>query len=186
MPVTTSPIPAKIQAELLHAVVAMRVAMRGSDTSTWDDLSNGEQRLRKVLGPSVSKHAAASVLDVSIATLDRWIDMGTIPVVQYPGKRRHFVETTPLIQFATEVRRVRARGIRRGALHEAAAQLGLERPGHRVILRPDIAGLPRPNMLRRELRNYLESTTAEFRLAQAIEDARFASDLYKAGRRRAS
>lgn len=154
-----------VLSDLILTCAELRLGIR----STRDDamrarLFRAEQRLRAQLPPSVTKTVAAGALGISVQGLDRWLDRGAVPVVQAPRTQRHQVETTPLIELVGAVTRLREEG-RSGRLVSAAlAALGWQLPGQRVVLRSEVAALPRPNPSVLELQHDYRSTTPAERL----------------------
>jgi DNA-binding transcriptional MerR regulator len=137
------------------------------DPALRDELREVEVSLRKQLGPSVPKRAAARLLGVSVTALDRWIDRGCLPVVaSASGSKRLAVETVPLLNLATTVRRLRRAGHTHAVLSEALRELGFRDRGHRLVFRYDVARLPRPNVSLDELQRQYEETTPEERVLQ--------------------
>lgn len=137
------------------------------DPALRDELRQAEVALRRQLPASVPKRVAAAFLGVSVTALDRWIDRGRLPVVASArGSQRLAIETGPLLELATKVEGLRRSGVKRGLLAEAMTELGWRDRGQRLILRADIACLPRPNLSRDELRQQFEETTPEERVLQ--------------------
>lgn len=97
---------------LLAPIVRLRLAIEETrDAQLRDELREIEVSLRRQLGPSVPKRAAAHLVGVSVTALDRWIDRGHLPVVGSPrGSKRLALETGPLLELATRVRRLRRAG----------------------------------------------------------------------------
>lgn len=158
----------KTAAILLEPIVRLRLAIQQTrDPQLRDDLREIEVSLRRHLGPSVPKRVAAGLLGVSVTALDRWVDRGVLPVVASPrGSNRRAVETVPLLELATAVRRLRAAGRSRGVISEAVRDLGWRDRGHRLVFSVDVARLPRPNVLLEELQQQYEETTPEERVLQ--------------------
>lgn len=152
----------------LEPIVRLRLALqRTRDPALRDELRQIEVALRRQLGPSVPKRAAARLLGVSVTALDHWIDRGYLPAVTpRNGSRRLGVETTPLIELATRVRALRRSGRTRGLLSQALKDLGWSERGHRLVFRFDVASLPRPNVTFDELRRQFDETTPEERVLQ--------------------
>ena len=155
-------------AALLEATVRLRLAIqRTRDPGLRDELREIEVALRRQLGPAVPKRSAARLLGVSATALDRWIDRGCIPVVASAGSsRRLAVETVPLLELATTVRRLRRAGRTHALLSEALRDLGWKDRGRRLVLRFDVARLPRPNVSLDELQRQFQETTPEERVLQ--------------------
>lgn len=155
-------------AALLEPIVRLRLAIQ----QTRDPLLRGELRqvesaLRTQLGPVVPKRAAAALLGVSVTALDRWIDRGRIPVVAPAGGgKRLAVEAAPLLELATRVAALRRTGRRGGVLSRALADLGWGDRAGRVVIRFDVACLPRPNVTPGELRRQYRESTPEERVLQ--------------------
>src|SRR3982751_952060 len=107
-----------VAAPLLEPIVRLRLAIQKTrDPRLRDELREIEVSLRRQLGPAVPKRAAARLLGVSVTALDRWVDRGVLPVVSSPrGTKRLAVETTPLLELATTVRRLRRAGHSRGVV----------------------------------------------------------------------
>lgn len=119
-----------------------------------------ERELRREVGMSVPKSAAARVLGISTTALDGWVARGKLAEVHRPGSSRGEIDAWSLIVVAGEVERVRADGIERAAVAEAVRRLEA------------VGRLPRrlwpnehPLVLRRD---FLRSTPAE-RLAEGAE-----------------
>jgi hypothetical protein len=155
-------------AKLLRAVVDLRLAIREDrEPEVRGTLRKVERSLTSLVGPSVPKKQAASLLGVSVVALDLWIDRGRLPVVATPGTTRLGVETRSLLDLAEQVERLRLQGVKREHLAHAFAALGWpDDPAGRYVLRAEIAALPRPNSSARQLRRDFEQTTPEERLAQ--------------------
>jgi hypothetical protein len=158
-------------AAALAALVALRRAIRATrDLRHQQRLSRVEQDLRRALGASVPKLAAARALGISLTALDRWIDRGLVPVVRVPGTSRLKPESGPLLELLEQVDVLREEG-RRGQLVAAALRrLGRRSDGAgRRVLSAELAALPRPNVPAWELRSTAESTTPLDRLASVAE-----------------
>ncbi|MDQ4029638.1 MAG: hypothetical protein M3168_01215 [Actinomycetota bacterium] len=153
---------------LLEPIVRLRLAIAQTRyPALRDELRQIEASLRGQVDPFVAKREAADLLGVSVTALDRWVDRGRIPVVARPGLSRLAVETTPLLELAVEVERLRRHGVRRGRLARALERLGRhDSPDGREVLRADVAALPRPNVPARELKRQFEETTPEERVLQ--------------------
>jgi hypothetical protein len=153
---------------LLEPIVRLRLTIQQTrDPALRDGLRGIEVSLRKQLGPSVPKRAAARLLGVSVTALDRWIDRGCLPVVASTrGSKRLGVETGSLLDLATVARRLRLRGQTRAVLSEAVRTLGWRERGHRLVFAPDVARLPRPNLSLDELQRQFAETTPEERVLQ--------------------
>ena len=137
------------------------------DAQLRDELREIEVSLRRQLGPSVPKRAAAHLVGVSVTALDRWIDRGHLPVVaSLRGSKRLALETGPLLELATRVRRLRRAGCSHAVVSQAIRELGWRERGHRLVLRFDVARLPRPNIPLDELQRQFEETTPEERVLQ--------------------
>lgn len=155
-------------AALLEPIVRLRLAIQTTrDPQLRGELREIEVSLRRQLGPSVPKRAAARLLGVSVTALDRWVDRGVLPVVASAhGSTRLGVETGPLLELATHVWRLRHAGRSHGVLAEAVRQLGWRDRGHRLVFSFDVARLPRPNVPLDELRQQFEETTPGERVLQ--------------------
>src|SRR4051794_29590538 len=153
---------------MLDPIVRLRLAIQKTrDPQLRDELREIEVSLRRQLGPAVPKRAAARLLGVSVTALDRWVDRGVLPVVASAGgTRRLAVETGPLLELATTVRRLRHAGRSRGAVAEAVRELGWRDRGHRLVFSFDVARLPRPNVPLDDLQEQFEETTPEERVLQ--------------------
>lgn len=121
-----------------------------------------------MLGPSIGKTVAARTLGVSVTALDNWLDRGLLPLVSTPGSSRLRIETTPLVELAEAVAKLREAGCRRQVIARAAESLGWKPAGARIVVRADIALLPRPNVAAAELREQFALTTAGQRLAESM------------------
>lgn len=156
-------------ANLLEPIVRLRLAIQKTrDPQLRDELRAIEVSLRRQLGPSVPKRAAGRLLGVSVTALDRWIDRGYLPAVASPrqGAKRLGVETSPLLDLATSVWRLRRAGHSRGVLAEAVRELGWHGQGARLVFSFDVARLPRPNVPLDQLQQQFQETTAEERVLQ--------------------
>jgi hypothetical protein len=153
---------------ILEAIVGLRLAIAQTrDAGLRGELRDVETRLRRELGPSVPKRAAARMLGVSVTALDRWIDRGRIPVVARPASSRLAVETPPLLEVATEVERLRRNDVTRSRVARALTNLGrFDDPRGRLVIPEEVAALPRPNVPVHELRRRYEETTPEERVLQ--------------------
>jgi hypothetical protein len=151
-------------ATLLDPIVSLRLAIQQTrDPALRTELREAEVALRSAVGPRVPKRAAARLLGTSVTALDRWIDRGYLPVVASPrGGKRLALESGPLLDLATRVRLLRRAGRSRGVLSEAMRKLGWKDRHQRVVLRFDVARLPRPNVSVDDLqRQFAETTPAE-------------------------
>lgn len=81
--------------------------------------------------PDFSKTEAADLLEVSQATLDKWISNGLIPTVKGAGQARTRIPAEPLRLIADEISQLREMGRKRGLLDEALLRLEQEEPGWR-------------------------------------------------------
>ena len=155
-------------ATLLDVIVRLRLAIRQTrDLALRDELRQVEVALRGEVGPIVPKRVAARLLGVSVTALDHWIDRGRIPVVAPSnGSQRRGIETTPLLDLATRVCELRREGRTRGLLVTAMDDLGWTELGRRLVIREDIARLPRPNVSLPELRRQYAETTPEHRVLE--------------------
>jgi hypothetical protein len=159
---------------LVEAALAIRMAARDvSDPDARRRLALAEARLREELGWSVPKGVAASLLGVTPAGLERWIDAGRLPVVRRPGGREE-VAVEALLDVADELA-ARPEGVVRAPLAEAFRRL-------------DRGGLPRrrlrPNQTAAELRRSFTATTPTERLREAAELSHAATVLAARGARR--
>ena len=168
---------------LLEPTVRLRLAIQQTrDPALRDELRAIEVALRRQLGPAVPKRSAARLLGVSVTALDRWIDRGCVPVVASAGgSKRLAVETVPLLELATSVRRLRRAGRTHALLSEAVRDLGWKDRGHRLVFRFDVARLPRPNVSLDELQRQFQETTPEERFLQMAALNRSLSTLAQGG-----
>lgn len=81
--------------------------------------------------PHFSKTEAAALLGVSLPTLDKWVRMGLLPVQRVPEFKRDRIPTVPLVELATEIKKLRSEGRERGLLDEALSRLEQEDPDWR-------------------------------------------------------
>jgi hypothetical protein len=158
--------------EIATSILQLREGIdRVRDRTTRSALRDVEVRLRRALGPTITKTRAAKVLGISVTALDRWVDRSVIPVVARPGSTRVELEAGPFLELAREARRVRAESP--GAhtpIAAAVRRLGWKpRLDGRRVLRLDVAELPRPNILEQELVERFRSTTPEERVCDAAE-----------------
>ena len=169
---------------LLEAIVRLRLAIEKTrDPQLRNDLREVEVSLRRQLEPSVPKRVAARLLGVSVTALDRWIDRGYLPAVAPPrASKRLGVETSPLLELATRVHRLRRAGRSRAVLSQAIRELGWRERGHRLVFRHDVARLPRPNVPLDELQQQFEETTPEERVLQMAALHRSVNTLTQAAR----
>lgn len=158
-------------AALLEPIVRLRLAIQTSrDRQVRSDLREAEAVLRAQLGPSVPKRAAARLLGISVTALDRWIDRGYLPVVTSPrSSKRLGVETRSLLDLATAVWRLRRAGRSHAVISAAVRELRWRARGSRLVLRYDVARLPRPNVSLEELQREFELTTPEQRVLDVAE-----------------
>lgn len=155
-------------ATLLDSIVRLRLAIpRARDRELRSELRELEARLRRAAGAAVGKKVAARLLGVSVTALDRWIDRGYLPAVApVVGARRLAVESGPLLELATEVRRLRRSGRSGRVVAEAIRELGWRGCGERVVISLDVARLPRPNASVDELQAQFAESTADERVLQ--------------------
>jgi hypothetical protein len=73
-----------------------------------------------------SKAEAAHLLDVSTTTLEKWVELGLLPVVRVPRYKRDRVPSGPLLVLAGKVKELRRLGRQRGLLVEALSRLEQE------------------------------------------------------------
>lgn len=93
------------------------------------------EQLRAEIGESIPKARAASLLGVSVTSLEKWIARDKLPTVPRPGSpRKAEVETDTLLELAEEVRRLRESGERRALLAQAFARLDERRRSVESIL----------------------------------------------------
>lgn len=158
-------------AALLDAIVRLRLAIpRAHDRELRHDLREVEVRLRRQLGPFVPKKLAAQLLGISVTALGRWIERGYLPVVAPTASaQRLSVESGPLLELATEVRRLRGLGRARGVIAQAIRSLTWPERGERLVYSVDVARLPRPNVSLDELQRQFAETTPEERVIQLAE-----------------
>jgi DNA-binding transcriptional MerR regulator len=154
---------------LLRDVAELRLAVRATrDPLARERIRSVESHLRRALGPSVPKTAAAAALGVSVTAVDKWVDRGVLPVVARRGSSRLRLETGPLLELLEQVTALRAEGVERAVVAAAAQRLGWQNdPSGRQLLSEEVAALPRPNVPRRELREQFERTTPAERVEQA-------------------
>lgn len=157
--------------DLVTSILQLREAIvRTRDRPTRAALREVEVRLRKALGPTITKTRAAGLLGISVTALDRWVDLGVLPVVERPGSSRHELEARPFLELAERVRKVREGCVSRAPVALAISQLGWgSRRSGRRVLRLDVASLPRPNISEHELVARCRSTTPEQRVREAAE-----------------
>ena len=128
--------------EFVHDLVDLKVARRSSRGKPRQRVSNVESRMRRRVGPGVSKTVASRVLGVSVNTVDKWIARGSVPTVRAAGGKR-LVELTALIDLATAIEDLREAGHTTGVL--AAAILHLQQ--HDASLSPGLRGAVRRESL---------------------------------------
>lgn len=160
--------PGRLRTDVLDALVRLRLTLTATrDERVRAELRDVEALLRRQVGPAVPKRDAARLLGVSVTALDRWIDRGCLPAVaSAPASKRLGVETSPLLDLATEVARLRRSGRRRGLLSEALRRLGRRERGRRIVYRREVAALPRPNETLEELQRAFAETTPEERVLE--------------------
>lgn len=153
---------------LLGSIVRLRLAIQQArDPQLRGDLREIEVGLRSQVGASVPKRVAAGLLGISVTALDRWIDRGCLPAVASAhGSSRLAVETGPLLDLATTVSRLRRAGETHGVISKAVRELGWRDRGRRLVLRHDIACLPRPNISLDELQQHYRATTPHERVLE--------------------
>ena len=170
---------------LLGSIVRLRLAIQQAR----DPRLRGELReigvgLRKQVGAAVPKRVAARLLEISVTALDRWIDRGCLPAVASAhGSSRLAVETGPLLDLATTVSRLRRAGETRGVISKAVRELGWRDRGQRLVLRYDIACLPRPNVSLDELQRHYRETTPQERVLEMAALHRSVNALRSGARR---
>lgn len=81
--------------------------------------------------PHFSRVEAATLLDVSPPTVNKWISQELLPLQEVPGFKRPRVPAAPLLKLASEVQALRALGRKRGLLEEALSRLEQEDPNWR-------------------------------------------------------
>jgi transposase-like protein len=113
--------------ELVQDLFDLRVAERHSRGKPRAHVRKVEGRMRKRVGPGVSKAVAARTLGVSTNTLDKWIARGRVPTVRASGGRQ-LVALLPLVELGANIKRLREAGQTEGLL--AAAILELEQRDH--------------------------------------------------------
>jgi hypothetical protein len=158
--------------DLITSILQLREAIvKTRERSTRSALRDVEARLRRALGPTITKKKAAASLGISVTALDRWVDQGVLAVVERPGSSRHELEARPFLELAGEVRKVKEdRPGTRTPVAEAITRLGwTPRAAGRRVLRLDIAALPRPNITERELVAKFHTTTPEERVREVAE-----------------
>lgn len=156
------------QIALLRAIAAIRATLGVlPDPKAREKLRHAEWSLRQILGPVVAKGPAAQALGISVVALDRWINLGALPAVEAPGKRRHGLETTPLIELIERVDQLRAAGRTGRVVAAAIADLHDALPGQRQVIRYDVARLPRSNVSVAALQHHVRTTTVDQRLERS-------------------
>lgn len=154
-------------ADLLEPIIRLRALVVAThDPKLRQEVRELEFCLRRQLGPSVPKRPAAQLLGVSVTALDRHIDSGLLPAVISESGKRMGVETTPLLELATAVRRLRAQGRAGGVIGEAARQLGWRPRGERLVYCARVAELPRPNESVAELQRHYSQTSPADRMTE--------------------
>lgn len=116
--------------ELVHDLVDLKVAQRASRGKPRERVRRVEGRLRKRVGPGVSKAVAARVLGVSVPTVDKWIARHRIPTVPGSGGRRR-VALNALVDLAAAVEDLRDAGQTDGVVAAALLRLAQEDPVYR-------------------------------------------------------
>lgn len=152
---------------LIEPVLRLRLVLVGTrDRAVRSELREIEVDLRRRLGPSVPKRAAARALGTSVQTLDSWVARGVLPAVRTASGKRLGIRTGPLLDLAVAVRQVRAEGRTTGVIAEAVRRLGWrERPAP-LIYSMKVAGLPRPNVSVEELEDHYARTTGVERIRE--------------------
>jgi len=153
---------------LLGSIVQLRLAIQHArDLRLRGELREIEVGLRRQVGAAVPKRVAAGLLGISVTALVRWIDRGCLPAVASAhGSSRLAVETGPLLDLATTVSRLRRAGETRGVISKAVRELGWRDRGRRLVLRYEIACLPRPNISLDELQRHYRGTTPQERVLE--------------------
>lgn len=114
-------------AETARAFIALRSRRRDVPRDVLDLLDALEQSFERGT-PHYSKAAAASLLAVTPATLDKWVASGLVPTVTVPDYKRQRIPARALVDLASEVSELRRMGRKRGLLAEALSRLEQEDP----------------------------------------------------------
>lgn len=145
----------------IEAATAIRLAAHDVDRlRPRRRLRRAEALVLRELGPSVPKRRAAALLAISVTALQRWIELGRLPVVRRPGGREE-IDARALLDVVEELCLVREQEGRPRA------------PVARALARLATRGLPqrklRPNQSPAELRRYLLASTPLERVRETAE-----------------
>jgi hypothetical protein len=113
-----------------RAIVTLRGARRDDPAALRAAVDSATTELETTLAERehFSKAEAASLLEVSAPTLDKWIAMGLLPLVRVREYKRPRVPAGPLLELAGEVKELRRMGRKRGLLVEALSRLEQQDP----------------------------------------------------------
>jgi hypothetical protein len=110
---------ASIERALRDAVELRALARTAGDQDSTDRLTEIARRRADDIGPSVPKSRAAAILEISLTTLDKWIDRGEFAVVRRGASSREEVQTAHVLELADYVHDLRERGLGRAVLATA-------------------------------------------------------------------
>jgi hypothetical protein len=113
--------------ETARAFVVLRSRRRDVPPDVLDLLDALERSFERAT-PHYSKADAANLLDVTPATLDKWIASGLIPTVEVPDYKRQRIPARALVDLASELGELRRLGRKRGLLVEALSRLEQQDP----------------------------------------------------------
>lgn len=115
---------------MIRCVVELRSAARRGDGDALEGaIADLERRFTE--SAALSKREASRALHVSVNTLDKWIDLGLIPVISVEGYQRARLPAGPVLRLAVEVEELRRLGQDQALLADAIGRLERKDPSWR-------------------------------------------------------